>query len=80
MKWCQSMPPSDEAKELHPFWPEPLSHVQLKDLRSMLDIVIALRTSRVDGTIPAEIFFDDDGTTLVLSAPRPIEHSTEAAE
>ena len=77
MKWYQSRPQDDEAKEMHPFWPEPLSHAQLKDFRSMLGVVIAVRSGRVDCACDVEIFFDDETTTLVLTAARRAEPDRE---
>ena len=73
-------PPSEPKKALYPFWPEPLSLGQLKDFKSMLGVVIAVRSGRVDCTCDVEIFFDDEATTLVLSAARPVEPERETAE
>ena len=77
---ASNAPANKFEKVLYPFWPEPMLHGQLQDFRSMLDIVIAIRSGPLNVTNSAEIYFDEDGTTLVLGSAGPIEHHTEAAE
>ena len=73
-------PRAEEEKHLYPFCDEPLSLGQLRDFSSMIGIVIAIRSGRLNSTRDAEIFFDDEATTLVLSAARPVEPDRETAE